>query len=512
MNSLSPSPAAAILPARRSFALLFALSLAFAPAAGAKSISAPTGTKGKPVVHGKKAAKPAAAPGAPAAAAATGNLDATERKIAEAVDRGAAASLALLESTVNVNSGTMNFDGVRQVGQMFEPALTALGFTTRWVDGAAWGRAGHLIARRVPGGAGEEAAQGGRRPGVRFVSTRPAPRGVPKVLLVGHLDTVFEKDSPFQRWRRLSDSSATGPGICDMKGGDAVMLLALRALKDAGVLDRLAVAVYLGGDEERPGQPMALARRDLAEAAEWADVAIGLENGAGDPRVALIARRGSIDWKLAVTGKPYHSGQIFREDVGAGAIYEAARILDGFRTTLSSEKYLTFSPGLVLGGTDVAWDSTGSRGTAFGKTNVIAEHAIVTGDLRALSPEQVENARQAMQGVVAKHLPQTRATLEFHEGYPPLAPTDGNRRLLAIYDGASRDLGLGAVEASDPSRAGAADVSFCARSVDMAMDGVGLMGAAGHTVDETADLRTLPTQAKRLAITLARLAEGGGRK
>ena len=503
MDSI-PTTFAVRLPARRAISLALLFALVSVLPAGAKSISSPATEHGKPVAHGKKKASISAAPSGEKAAAATGELDGTERKIADAVDRGVPASFALLERAVNVNSGTMNFDGVRETARLFEPELTALGFTTKWVDGAAWGRAGHLLARREPGA---EAAVEHARPGVRYASTRPSPKAVPKVLLIGHLDTVFEKDSPFQQYRKLSDSSATGPGVCDMKGGDVVLLLALRALKDAGALDRIAVSIYLGGDEERPGEPMALARRDLQDAAAWADVAIGLENGAGDPRVALIGRRSSSDWVLTTTGKSYHSGQIFRDDIGAGAIYEAARILDQFRTTLSSEKNLTFSPGTIVGGTDVTWDSVAARGTAFGKTNVVAGHATVAGDLRALTPEQLAHARETMQGIVAAHLPQTGATITFRDGYPPMAPTDGNRRLLALYDRASRDLGLGGVEASDPSRAGAADVSFCASSVDMAIDGVGLMGSGGHAPDETADLRTLPTQAKRLAVTLARLGE-----
>lgn len=506
MNAPAPLWNAVIPPARRAFLPALLLASLLAPAAEAKSISAPAGKPGKPVTHGKRAA---------AAATAGVSLSAAEKRVATAVDQGAPASLALLEAAVNVNSGTMNFEGVRQVASLFEPQLVALGFTTRWVDGAAWGRAGDLIARRIPGEASAAAAASPERgrPGVREVHAPKAatPRNLPKLLLIGHLDTVFEKSSPFQRFERSSDSTARGPGVCDMKGGDVVMLLALRALKQAGLLDRMAVTVYLGGDEEKEGRPHAVSRRDLREAAEWADVAIGFEDGPGDPRVAVVARRGASSWRLDVTGKPYHSGQIFREDVGPGAVFECARILEAFRDSLSTQAFLTFSPGVILGGTEVGYDSLANRGTAFGKTNVIAEHATVVGDLRSISPAQLESARATMQRIAAANLPHTSATLVFDDGYPPLTPSDGNRRLLAMYDKASRDLGLGGVGESDPSRAGAADVSFCDGLVDMALDGVGLMGDGGHTVDETANLRTLPTQAKRMAVALARLAEGWGK-
>jgi glutamate carboxypeptidase len=147
-----------------------------------------------------------------------------------------------------------------------------------------------------------------------------------------------------------------------------------------------------------------------------------------------------------------------------------------------------------------------ARGTAFGKTNVVAEHAIVHGDLRTISPQQYQRAKKTMEDIVKSSLPGTQATITFDEGYPPMAPTDGNRRLLALYDQASRDVGAGAVTAVDPQRAGAADVSFVAGEVPLLLDGVGLMGRDDHTVKETADLDTLPSQTKRAAVFLHRLS------
>jgi glutamate carboxypeptidase len=110
-----------------------------------------------------------------------------------------------------------------------------------------------------------------------------------------------------------------------------------------------------------------------------------------------------------------------------------------------------------------------------------------------------------MEAIAQRSLPGTSAEITFTEGYPPLAPTDGNRRLLSMYDRASRDLGFGRVTAVDPGKAGAADISFTAGRVAMALDGLGLMGEGGHTVEETADLSTLPSQTKRAAILMYRL-------
>ena len=388
-------------------------------------------------------------------------------------------ALRLLERAVNINSGTMNFAGVRAVGALFGDELRTLGFTTRWIEGAAFNRAGHLVAER-PG------------------------RG-PRVLLIGHLDTVFEADSPFQKFERLPSGSAKGPGVVDMKGGDVIMLQALRALQAAGALDGLNLVVVMTGDEESSGDPQSVARAALVEAARGAQAAIGFEDGDGHPQHAVIGRRGTTSWTLTVTGTPAHSSQIFREDIGYGAVFEAARILNAFRETLSGEAHLTFNPAVVLGGTRIDYDTAQSRGSAFGKDNVIPEHAIVTGDLRALSQDQFARARTAMSAIVSQSLPHTKAEIRFEEGYPPLAPTDGNERLLQIYDQASRDLGLGDVTAVNPDRAGAADVSFVAGEVPMILDGIGMRGDGGHTVNETADLSTFAGQISRAAVLLSRL-------
>jgi glutamate carboxypeptidase len=403
-----------------------------------------------------------------------------ERAMVEYLDANHAAAVALLERVVNINSGTRNLDGVRSVGAVFRAEFDALGFRTAWVDGAAWERAGHLVAVH--------------------------PGSSPTILLIGHLDTVFEKDSPFQRFEQVDANHARGPGIIDMKGGDVVLLQALKALKAAGLLDAMNVTVVLTGDEELPGRPVARAREALVTAAQGAAAAIGFEDGDGDPAHAIIARRSTTLWTLTVTGSAGHSSQIFSPDLGAGAIYEGARIVNAFRERMAGEPHLTFNVGLFLGGTSVDHDPAGSRGTAAGKDNVVAANATIAGDLRALTVEQRDKAQATMRAIVAESLPRTSAVIAFDDSYPPLAPTPGNERLLVLYDGVSRDLGLGPVTSVSPDKAGAADVSFVAASVPMIIDALGLKGADDHSPKETADLRTLRTQAQRAAILLARMA------
>jgi glutamate carboxypeptidase len=420
------------------------------------------------------------AAGVPDVASQGSAMSPNERAIVEHVKAHTTDAMALLERAVNINSGTMNLAGVREVGRLFGAELESLGFKTRWVDGAAFKRAGHLVSEH--------------------------PASGPRILLIGHLDTVFEADSPFQKFERVGSTSARGPGVLDMKGGDVIMIQALRALEAAGALKAMNVTVVMTGDEESSGDPQSVAREALVAAAKGAHAAIGFEDGDGHPQHAVIGRRGTASWTLNVTGTPAHSSQIFREDIGFGAVFEAARILNAFREKLAGQEHLTFNPGLVLGGTQMTYEAPQSRGSAFGKENVIPERALVTGDIRALSKLQFADAQKVMTSIVAESLPHTKAEIVFEEGYPPMAPTDGNRRLLALYDQASRDIGAGSVTAVSPDRAGAADVSFVAGEVPMIIDGIGMRGDGGHTVNETADIGMLPTQISRVAVMLYRLS------
>jgi len=408
-------------------------------------------------------------------------LDSAEQAIVAFIDGSNSAAEQLLIESVNINSGTMNFAGVRAVAEHMMPHFEAIGFETRWEDGSGFGRAGHLLAQMRGGGEG------------------------PKLLLIGHLDTVFEPSSPFQSFEWLDAERASGPGTTDMKGGNIIMLQALRALAEVNLLQDMDITVVLTGDEELSGDPLTLSKKAIIDAAEYADIAIGFEDGDGNPATANISRRGSSGWTLQVKGTPAHSSQVFREDIGPGAIYETARILLLFLENLQQEENLTFNPGRIIGGSEISHDSESSSGTAFGKNNVVAESALVTGDLRAVSLEQLDRARSTMREIVAANFPHTSAEIEFSDGYPPLAPSDGNADLLRVYSQASADLGFGSVAPVNPRLAGAADVSFTSGLVDMAIDGLGLSGSGGHTVDETALMSALPSQSKRAALLMYRL-------
>jgi len=189
------------------------------------------------------------------------SLSPAEVKMVRSVDAHADADLALLKKLVDLNSGTMHMAGVEAVKDNLTPQFASLGFKVRWVPmQSQTARAGDLIAEHLcPVGEG----QCGK-----------------KLLLIGHMDTVFEPSSSFQQYALVANSDgkiATGPGVADMKGGLVVMLAALRAMQEAGALEHCEIRIVLSGDEERVGAPMQVARHDMLEAAKQSDVALEFE-------------------------------------------------------------------------------------------------------------------------------------------------------------------------------------------------------------------------------------------
>lgn len=409
-------------------------------------------------------------------------LSDTEARVVEAVADNQERAVTLLEETVDINSGTLNVEGQRRVYDVLAPRFEALGFNVEYVQPAVAQRGGHLVARRT-GGQGKH------------------------LLLIGHLDTVFEEDSPFQRWEMVDDSIARGPGAADMKGGNVVIWSALEALHRAGALDDASITVVLTGDEERPGEPLEEARRALVDAGIEADIALGFEGGT--PGLGVIARRSASSWRIDVTATTAHSSGVFRDGVGAGAIYEAGRILEDFYSEIRGEENLTFNAATVVAGTEAAWDDETARGSAFGKTNVVPPTAILTGDIRTLTNDQLIRTREKMQAIVGRSLPGTSATITFADGYPSMPPTDGNYQLLEVLSQVSQALGTGPVEPFDPGQRGAADISFVADHIEAGLDGLGPDGSGSHTVEETVNLRSLERAAKRAAVLIHRLTRGG---
>ena len=407
---------------------------------------------------------------------------AAERAMIATVDAEQPRTLALLERAVNQNSGTRNLAGVRAVHDILAPEFASLGFTVRWVSQDAVGRAGHLIA------------------------THKGKPGLKKLLLIGHLDTVFEPDAGFLKFERIDADHARGPGVADDKGGDVTMIAALRAMDKAGTLKAANIEIVLTGDEEEAGLPLETARADLVAAGRRADAALDFEGLArdGGRDMGSVARRSAGNWTVTVTAKSGHSSGVFSQASGDGAVYALARILTAFRAELP-EPNLTFNAGLIAGGATAALGADEARAEATGKTNIIPAAAVARGDLRALSPDQIARAEAKMRSIVARDYPGAQAELKFDNKYPPMAPTAGNRALLTRLNAVNATLGLEQMGELDPLKRGAGDISFVAADVD-SLVGLGPASEGDHTPRETVDIPSIWKQAKRAALLMSRLA------
>ena len=428
-----------------------------------------------------------------AQAASAKGLTKEEQQVIAWIDAHMPQAIELLKESVNINSGTLNIEGVKKVGALFAKEFEKAGFTTEWVampDSIK--RAGHLVASRRPSAAATSS------------KSKSSPKGK-RLFLIGHLDTVFEPDMPANPFTMLNDSTATGQGVNDMKGGDVVVIMALQALEQAGLLKNTAITAYFTGDEEHAGYPRSVTRGDFINRAKEADIALAFEGANGLNSVAT-GRRGASGWRLEVKGKTGHSSGVFSPNAGYGAIYEAARILNQFRETLSTEKYLTFNPGIIIGGSDIEYNDATSKGAAIAKTNIISPAVTVTGDLRFLTEAQKDRARVKMKEIVSQNLAQTSAKISFMDGIPSMAPTEGNNQVLSVINSISMDMGAGATVAGDPGSRGAGDISYVAAYVDC-IDGLGASGRGAHAPGETIHLNDLPFLIKRAALTIYRLTK-----
>jgi glutamate carboxypeptidase len=402
-------------------------------------------------------------------------LNAIEQKILKDIETNMPATIKLLKESVNINSGTYNTEGVKKVGALYSKELAALGFTIEWITlPDSLKRAGHLVAYRK-GKKGK------------------------KVFIIGHLDTVFEPDMPPNPFTMLNDSTATGQGVNDMKGGDVIVISALKAMHQQGLLNDVSITVYFTGDEENAADPREISRGDFIARAKQHDIALGFEGASGLNTIAT-ARRGASTWTLEVEAEQAHSSGIFGKG-GYGSIYEAARIVNEFREKLSTQQYLTFNPGLFIGGSEINVDEKAQQGSASGKSNIISPKTVVIGDLRFLSEKQKNNARDTMRQIVAQNLKGTHATIKFMDGIPSMPPTAGNDALVKVVSDISTRLGYGEVKAGDPGSRGAGDISYVADYLDC-LDGFGASGKGAHAPGETINLNDLPKLINRAALVI----------
>ncbi|OYU92911.1 MAG: peptidase M20 [Bacteroidetes bacterium B1(2017)] len=405
-------------------------------------------------------------------------LSLIEQQLLKSIDADMPSTIQLLKESVNINSGTFNIVGVKKVGEMYGKELAALGFTVEWVSMPdSLKRAGHLVA------------------------TKKGNKGK-KLFLIGHLDTVFEPDTPPNPFTMLNDSTATGQGIIDMKGGDVMVIAALKAMHKQGLLNDVSITVYFTGDEENTGQPTEISRADFIERAKQHDVALAFESTVAIEKVTT-ARRGATKWELVIDAQQGHSSLVWGKN-GFGAIYEATRIVNEFREQLSLEPNITVNPGLFIGGSDINVNTTTQRGDASGKNNIISPKTFVLGDLRFLTETQKNNAQKMMFEIVSKNLNGATAKIKFQDMIPAMAPTAGNEALAKMFNNISVELGYGDVKPD--TKMGGGDVAFVAKYLD-SIDGIGAYGKGAHAPGEVMFLNYYPKLIKKATLLIYRLTQ-----
>lgn len=377
-----------------------------------------------------------------------------------------------LQEWVDANTGSLNLAGLQKFSARLAERLKALGFEVESreggeieLPGAGKLRTGPLVVgRRAPRVSGETA---------------------PTVLLVGHYDTVFEPDAPFQRFERIpgDPSRAVGPGVSDMKGGLVILFEVLSALAESGDLDRAGWTVLLNADEEIGS----LASRATIEAeARKAERGFVFES-AQDGGSMVRSRAGVGQFQLRVQGVPAHAGSAHER--GRSAIRALAAKILAVEALTDYDRGITLNVGTVQGGS---------------KRNIVPDVAEAAIDLRYRDAASGEQARAKLEEIArADDLPGTRGELSGALHRPPKPQDPEVDRLIAEYDAIARALAL---DPPEPRHSGGGTDGSLMGAVGLAtLDSVGAAGGRAHTEEEFVDLASLPVRAASVAILLRRL-------
>lgn len=399
-----------------------------------------------------------------------------EKKIIEFIIKNKQEQLKLLETLVNINSETSNVEGVKKNGELIKSELEAIGFNVNWHDlPSEMHHAGSLVAT-IKGNSDK------------------------KILIIGHLDTVFPIDSPFQYFTLSPDHKyATGPGVIDAKGGIVTILYAMKALHHFGKLKNANITIVFTGDEELAAKPTSTSRKTLIDIAKNSDIALGFEF-ALSPDEIIVGRRGLDEWFLSSTGKSQHSSSIFQSDTGFGAVYEASRVLNEIRQNLSTTPGLTINAGLLLGGQKINENIETGIGSASGRKTIVPAIAYAHGDMRFLSEQQRNEAQKNMVQISARSLQGTKSSISFKPIIPPMPTTESNHKLLELYSIINQNLGGPAIKAALPELRGGADISYTASYIKAGLDGLGPWGKGAHTENETLEIDALTIATQRTAL------------
>ena len=364
---------------------------------------------------------------------------------------------ALLETLVNIDSGSYTIEGVKQVAATVQPILEELGFSVRYLDSPVY--APHLLAELRGTGSG-------------------------RILFLGHMDTVFEEGTAAKRPFTVKDGKAYGPGVCDMKCGIVCLLYALKALHQADYQDFGSLTVLLNTDEERGS---ATSEQYIIQQCRQADMALVAEPGMPGDYV-VIERQGGGIFNLEIRGKASHAGAAPQS--GIHAIEEAARKILALHALTDYEKGTSVSVGVIHGGT---------------RSNVIPERVRAEIDIRSRIHADGQRLIEAMREICdTAYVPGTKSTLTQVMYRPPIERTAGNLSLFRHLQAAARQLDM---DVKERYCGGGSDGNYTSAEGIPTIDSLGPIGEFEHTDDEYIVLETLFSRACLLALFIRELTE-----
>ena len=384
-------------------------------------------------------------------------------KLFNCVDALAEEHKQLLKDIVCIESYTPDKEGVDAVGAYLRKFAEKQGFHVKTVP---FEKAGN---------------------GLLITWNEDAP--LPAVAFTGHMDTVFPKGTFQEPLFREEGGMYYGPGVVDMKGGLAVGLLAMCALRDGGFRDRPLRFVLIGDEELSEGLSGEPGKEFIRESVRGCAAAITLEGH--EKGYVTVGRKGSIRYKVYVKGRATHAGAAYAE--GISAIKEAAHKILAIEAP-SDQEQITYNCGILKGGT---------------APNTVPGEAMFTLYNRYWQMSQRRQIRDHVEGIVAKsYIPDTDSTFEIVGERLPMDATEGNYALAAHIDATSQKYGFG--EIKPKKKSSGSDASYTTMVGVPSVCSMGPRGGRAHSTDEFMIADSLVEQAKLLAAVIAELPEDFG--
>ena len=366
-----------------------------------------------------------------------------------------------LRTMVNVDCGSYTPEGVNRIADLCVERFERGGWTVeRMTHDPADGdeRLGDLVIGRLAGSGG------------------------PRVLMIGHTDTVFDPGTVAERPFRIEGDRALGPGVSDMKGGLLTGFFAVEVLQEAG-FNGFGSITYICNPDEEIGSPWS---RDVIKAeAAGADVALVLE-GARENGDVVSARKGVSDYRIEVVGRAAHAG--VEPERGRSAILEAAHKTVALHALNGRWPGVTVNVGIAEGGS---------------RPNVVAERCVLEVDVRSPEEASFQEAERAVEAIAREHtVPDVEVHITGGGWHRPMEKGAGGSRLAALAIDVAGELGF---ELRDAATGGASDANTTSAAGVPTLDGLGPVGGDDHAPKEWLDLTSVVPRISLLSGLLSRL-------